>query len=184
MRLASIHTYPVKGCHRVDQDSAAVEPWGLAGDRRWMLVDPDGIGVTQRDTPRLVRLRARVGDGGLTLRAEGRADLVVKEPTDGPVLPDVRVFRHKVPVPARIADEAAAEWLGELVGRPVRLVWLGDPTVRAVDTRWAAPGDRVSFADGYPVLLANAASLDALNDWLAGEGSAEGPLPVHRFRPN
>ena len=42
----SIYTYPVKGCHRVEHDDAGVEPWGLAGDRRWMIVDADGVGVT------------------------------------------------------------------------------------------------------------------------------------------
>ncbi|MEN3309772.1 MAG: hypothetical protein V7603_5974, partial [Micromonosporaceae bacterium] len=26
----------------MDHDGAAVEPWGLAGDRRWMPVDEDG----------------------------------------------------------------------------------------------------------------------------------------------
>ena len=41
MRVASIHTYPIKGCHRLDQDRAAVEPWGLSGDRRWLIVDPE-----------------------------------------------------------------------------------------------------------------------------------------------
>src|SRR5690606_24730512 len=52
------------------------------------------------------------------------------------------------------------------------------------DEHYGEPGDRVSFADAYPVLLANAASLEALNGWLAEEGSPEGALPMARFRPN
>ena len=32
MRLASIHTYPIKGCGRLDHNGSAVELWGLAGD--------------------------------------------------------------------------------------------------------------------------------------------------------
>ena len=31
-RLASIHTYPIKGCHRIDHAATSVEPSGLAGD--------------------------------------------------------------------------------------------------------------------------------------------------------
>ena len=38
MRLASIHIYPVKAARAVDLDESCVEPWGLAGDRRGLLV--------------------------------------------------------------------------------------------------------------------------------------------------
>ncbi|MFG1913849.1 MOSC domain-containing protein [Micromonospora sp. NPDC048898] len=183
MRLRSIHTYPVKGCHRLDHDGAFVRPWGLAGDRRWMVVDADGVGVTQRDTTRLVGLHATVRPGGLVLRAAGRPDLDVPEPTAGdPVA--VRTFRHRtIPVPALPAGRAADEWLGALLGRPVRLVWLARPTRHlAAEDRDHDTGDEVSFADAFPLLLTNTASLDVLNDWLAEVG--EPPVPMTRFRPN
>jgi uncharacterized protein YcbX len=58
MRVVSIHTYPIKGCYRLDQERAAVQPWGLAGDRRWLVVDAaTGRGITQRDTTRLTQIR-------------------------------------------------------------------------------------------------------------------------------
>ncbi|MDG4808170.1 MOSC domain-containing protein [Micromonospora sp. WMMD1120] len=183
MRLTSIHTYPVKGCHRLDHDGAFVRPWGLAGDRRWMVVGADGVGVTQRDTTRLVGLRASVRSGGLTLRADGQPDLDVPEPAGGEPIA-VRTFRSRTfPVPARRAGRAADEWLSALLGRAVRLVWLAEPTrhIPAGD-REHDTGDQVSFADAYPLLLANTASLDALNGWLAEAG--EEPVPMTRFRPN
>ncbi|MEU6202931.1 MOSC N-terminal beta barrel domain-containing protein [Micromonospora musae] len=183
MRLSGIHTYPVKGCHRLDHDGAQVLPWGLAGDRRWMVVDADGVGVTQRETQRLVGLHATLHDGGLLLRADGRPDLAVPEPTGGEPLP-VRTFRsRKLPVPALPAGPAADDWLGALLDRPVRLVFLARPTRHlAADARTHDTGDRVSFADAYPLLLTNTASLAALNDWLAEAG--EEPVPMSRFRPN
>ncbi|MEV1144724.1 MOSC N-terminal beta barrel domain-containing protein [Micromonospora sp. NPDC049799] len=183
MLLKAIHTYPVKGCHRLDHDGAHVEPWGLAGDRRWMVVDADGVGVTQREVAGLVRLRAVVGDGGLTLRADGRPDLDVPEPT-APEPVEVRTFSNrKLRVPALPAGPAADAWLGELLGRPVRLVHLARPTrhIPAADRKHDT-GDQVSFADAYPLLLATTASLTALNDWLAEAG--EPPVPMTRFRPN
>jgi uncharacterized protein len=70
------------------------------------------------------------------------------------------------------------------IGRPAHLVWLDDPTRRPVEEPYARPGDTVTFADGYPVLIANEASLHALNDWLIEEQSPEWPLPMTRFRPN
>ncbi|MGK5738668.1 MOSC domain-containing protein [Micromonospora sp. URMC 103] len=183
MRLNAISTYPVKGCHRLDHDGASVQPWGLAGDRRWMVVDADGVGVTQRETTRLVGLHATPRDGGLVLSAEGRPDLDVPEPAGGEPV-QVRTFRsRKVPVPALPAGPAADEWLGALLGRPVRLVWLARPTRHlGVDEREHDTGDQVSFADAYPLLLANAASLTALADWLVEAG--EEPVPMSRFRPN
>ncbi|HWH00428.1 MAG TPA: MOSC N-terminal beta barrel domain-containing protein [Pilimelia sp.] len=211
MRLASLHTYPVKGCYRLDHRTAVVEPWGLAGDRRWMVVEPDGTFLSQRSTPALTQVRPAPAPGGLVLRAPGRPDLPdleVAEPVgaaglagSGPAEPvgaaglaepapagsapkllDVTV--HRTTVAAAPAGAAADAWFTAVLGRPARLVWLDDPTRRPVNPLVGTPTDRVSFADGYPVTLANQASLDALNDWLAEEGSPEGPLPMNRFRPN
>jgi uncharacterized protein YcbX len=84
MRIASLHSYPVKGCRRLDHDQARVEPWGLAGDRRWIVIDPDAIGITQRIASRLALLSVTPRPGGLTLAAPGMPDLDVGEPADGP----------------------------------------------------------------------------------------------------
>ena len=48
MRVASIHTYPVKGCYRIDQQRAAVEPWGLAATGAGCIVD---AGTGRRRSP-------------------------------------------------------------------------------------------------------------------------------------
>jgi uncharacterized protein YcbX len=45
--LSGIYRYPVKSCRREELLHAEVEPWGLAGDRRWM------IGRIVRDGSRL-----------------------------------------------------------------------------------------------------------------------------------
>ena len=177
MRITALATYPVKGCHRLEHDEAGVEPWGLAGDRRWMMVDAEGIGITQRDTPLLTQLSARPRPGGLTLSAPGHRDLAVDEPVDG-TDELVRVFRHKTPVPARVAETA---WSSAFLGREARLAWLADPMGRPIESH-AGADDRVSFADGFPLLLANESSLSALNDWLVEAGDE--PVPMTRFRPN
>jgi hypothetical protein len=171
MRITGLYTYPVKGCHRLEHDAARVDPWGLAGDRRWMMVDADGVGITQRDAPRLTQLTARPrSDGGLALSAPGVPDLVLDVPADGPK-ESVRIFRHRAPVLAYVAE---SEWSSAFLGRDVRLVRQADPA--------GGDGDPVSLADGYPVLLANEGSLSAVNDWLAEAG--EDPVPMTRFRPN
>ncbi|SHH10189.1 hypothetical protein SAMN05443575_3324 [Jatrophihabitans endophyticus] len=183
MRLASLHRYPVKSCRGEDLDSAVVEPWGLAGDRRWMVVDDDGAQLTARELPGLLLAVPRLAaDGALTLTHPDLPDLAVAVPR-GPELVEVSVFR--TPVAATPADPAAHAWLTTLLGRSARLVHLDDPTRRSTNPRFTRPDDRVTFADGYPLLLASTSSLAALNGWIAeGRRADEGPLPMTRFRPN
>jgi len=142
-----------------------------------MMVDADGVGITQRETPRLTQLTARPRPGGLRLSAPGQPDLDVGEPVDGPE-ELVRVFKSKTSIPARVAEKA---WSSGFLGRDARLVWQADPGGRGIDGHGLA-GDRVSLADGFPLLLANQASLAAVSDWLAREGTE--PVPMTRFRPN
>lgn len=182
--LRSVHIHPLKAARAHERDAVRVEPWGLAGDRRWMLVDPEGSLVSQREEPRLALLDAALRpDGSLLLSAPGRAPLVVPVPEPVGTVP-VRVFKTKVE--AVLATQAAGDWCAAYLHRPVRLVHLDDPAVRRpLDPAFARPGETVSFADGYPLLLATTSSLDALNSLIAeGELADEGPVPMSRFRPN
>jgi hypothetical protein len=64
-----------------------------------------------------------------------------------------------------------------VTGEPVRLVYLDDPSQRRPNPAFSRVGDRVSLADGYPLLLASTGSLDRLNELIAaGPRAAEGPL--------
>jgi uncharacterized protein YcbX len=181
MYVAALHTYPVKGCQRVDKNSAYVLPWGLAGDRRWLIVDEDGDAVTQRENTGLTKIFPRTVDGGLRLSAAGRQDLFVDEPIVGTRV-DVSVFDFTGTAVG--AGPVADAWLSEVLDQKVRLVWQDDTGQRGVPPKYAQSGDSVVFQDEFPVSLANLASLDALNDLIAEPGSLEAPLPMTRFRPN
>jgi MOSC domain-containing protein len=180
VHVTGLFSYPIKGCYRLEHDAAHVEPWGLAGDRRFMVTTVDGRMITQRQIPQLVRVKPRYEDEKLVLSAEGHADLaVVAAPGQ---LIDTNV--HSTPILASLVSETADKWLSDVLEVPARLVFLDDTQRRPVGLGTSRPGDRVSFADAYPVLLANVASLDALNDWLIEAESTEWPIPMTRFRPN
>ncbi|MEJ8655631.1 MULTISPECIES: MOSC domain-containing protein [Streptomyces] len=182
--LRSLHVHPVKSVGGHALAEAAVEPWGLAGDRRWMLVDAVGRAVTQRQQARLALAAAEpLPDGAVRLSAPGLAPLTVAVPEPSGTT-TVEIFGDKVE--AVPAGAAPADWFSAFLDVPVRLVHLDDPAYRRpVDPDYALPGETVSFADGYPLLVTSASSLDALNSLIAqGDHPDEGPLPMNRFRPN
>jgi uncharacterized protein YcbX len=182
--LHSIHVHPVKAFRGQSLRKSEVEPWGLAGDRRWVLIDDGGKVVTQREQPLLALAAAEtLSGGGLRLSAEGREPLSV--PVPDPVgTTTVEIFGDKVE--AVLAGPAAHDWCSGYLGTDVRLAHMDDPASRRpVDPDFALPGETVSFADGYPLLVTTLGSLDALNSLIArGDHAEEGPLPMNRFRPN
>lgn len=174
--VAALFVYPIKSTHRVAVAEAAVTRRGLAGDRCWMLVDASGRFLSQRDVPQLATVQATLQPGGrMQVEAPGRPRLEVAGPSEEGMM--VRVWQSEVP--ARRADEAASAWFRAYLGREAHLVYLPETTLRRVDPAYAVrPDDPVSFADGYPLLLAAEASLQALNARL------DVPVLMTRFRPN
>ncbi|GAA2505931.1 MOSC domain-containing protein [Streptomyces gobitricini] len=181
--LHSLHVRPVKSLGGPSPVEAAVEPWGLAGDRRWMLIDATATVVTQRQRPRLALAFAEPApDGGVRLSAPGMDPLTVPVPEPSATV-TAEIFRKKVE--AVPAGAAADEWFRTYLDDDVRLVHLDDPARRRpISPAYALPGETVNFADGYPVLVTALSSLDALNSLIAqGDHPDEGPLPMDRFRP-
>ncbi len=157
----------------------------MAGDRRWALIDDAGKVVTQREQPRLALAAAELlPGGGIRVSASGLDPLDVAVP-EGPGTRTAKWAGEKIEtVPA--GPEASA-WFSTYLGEGVTLVHLDDPATRRPidDPPYGRPGETVSLADGYPLLLTTLASLDALNFLIAqGDHPGEGPLPMNRFRPN
>ena len=179
--VTSLTRYPLKSGRPEPLVEVEVEPWGLAGDRRWMVVDEAGRTLTGRQVPGLVLIGALAVDDALVLHADSRPPVRVPTPA-GPDRVQVEIFGSRfAATPAPGADD----WLAEVLGRPVHLLHLGDPRGRAADQAYADAGDTVSLADGFPLLLTTEDSLLALEDWVAaGPRPQEGPLGMGRFRPN
>ncbi|MER7515478.1 MOSC N-terminal beta barrel domain-containing protein [Streptomyces sp. NPDC126499] len=185
--LRSVHVHPVKALRGFAPAEAEVQPWGLAGDRRWTVVETAGKVVTQRQHARLALASAALlADGGVTLSGPGREPLTVEVPSPSEANGTIPVDVFGTTVEAVPADPAADAWFSGYLDSEVRLVHMDDPARRRpVDPDHALPGETVSFADGYPLLLTTTSSLDALNSLIAqGDHADEGPLPMNRFRPN
>lgn len=180
--LAELWRYPVKSCRGESLTHALVEPWGFEGDRRWMLVDDTGAAITARTINALVLLRPEITEAGLLLHCPGHTTLEVARPDPSVQVPVSLWNSHLTAVPT---DRAVAAWVSSKLEVSARLVWLDDPTRRATDPAYSEPRDRVSFADGFPLLLASESSLAALDEEMPASPDHDGAgLSMTRFRPN
>jgi len=171
--LESITVYPVKALRGIEVANWRVGARGLDGDRRWMLVDESGAFVTQRALPELARISTTlVGD---VLRLRGKTELELPRSLATGDLVSVTVWSSTV---SAIVYRPARAWLRKELGAVLDLVYMPDSTERAVNPAYGQPGDVVSFADGYPVMVMAQASLVDLNARLAE------PVSMRRFRPN
>ena len=181
MRVESIHIYPVKATAPIDLASARVDLAGLRDDRRWAVVDPQGVRLNATTHGRLLTVTATPDESGaLTLRAPGQPPLAVAVPAGGPVVP-VNVTRLASMVDA---GAEAAEWFGRVLGEPVRLVWQDDPARRPISEEHGGLGaEPLNLADTGPLLLTTTSSLAQLEAWIAQDHEPQ-PMVMRRFRPN
>lgn len=182
MFVSELWRYPVKSLRGESLGQARVEPWGIGGDRRWMVVDRSGETLWAGRHHRLATMSAVLtGVDGLVLQAAGHPDLHVADPVGNQsVEVRLRGVGHAVS-----AGESADAWLTAVLGLDARLVWLPDPTRRPMSEEHGGhPGDVLSLADAAPLLLTTVPSLRQLQAWTAQHGGAGEPLAMERFRPN
>ena len=175
--VSQLAMYPVKSARQISLPSCDLDRFGIKGDRRWMVVTPEGKFITQRQKAEMVLITVAINGEGIQLTAPEMAAFAVVMPQEGSA--DVRqVTVWDDEVRALDAGNVAAEWLSQFLKTECRLVYMPDTTFRQVDTRYAPEGQQTGFADGFPLLLISEGSLDLLNQNL------ETPVPMARFRPN
>lgn len=174
--LQEINVYPLKSARGIPVPAARLAATGLEWDRHWMVVREDGMFLSQRTHPRLACIATALTGEHLLLDAEGRRTLRLPLAPCGEARP-VRVWKDLCE--GLDQGDAAAHWVGAVLGEPARIVRVPRSPARRANPEYAGPGSApLAFPDGYPVLVCNAASLDELNRRLPHA------LPMERFRPN
>jgi uncharacterized protein YcbX len=178
--IARLFVHPVKSCAGTEVREALLTEAGLESDRAWMVVDAQGVFLTQRTLPRMALVRPEVAGDALVLRAPGMPELRL-DANAAAAPATVTVWNDTVP--AWDAGEAAARWFSTFLGQPCRLVRC-DPAHRRLSRRdWTGGLEAPNrFSDGFPVLVASEASLDDLNHRLQAAGHAA--VGMERMRPN
>ncbi|MFT6265606.1 MAG: hypothetical protein ACJAWS_001756 [Oleiphilaceae bacterium] len=174
-KISEIIYYPVKSLGAISVPEIKLDKFGIQNDRRFMLVDQNAEFITQRTYPKLSLVSVRLESDGLVFSSEGLGELFFP----------YNVFAHDIKVQvwsdvvnAKYIDSKYTAKLSNWLGVSVRLVYMEDSAVRQVDREFFEQDQNVSFADAFPLLLTNAASLGDLNDKL------EYGIPMSRFRPN
>ncbi len=175
LSLASIHIYPIKSLGGFQLDTAQLTDRGLEHDRRWMLVDPCGRFITQREVPAMACLHCSQLSTGFRVTDVRNGDHIDLPfgLSDG-ARSRGRVFDDEVDLVHSPAEVSA--WFAEKLGSTCALVFMPDSALRPVDERYAK--GITSLSDGFPYLILSQASLDDLN------GRLEKAIPMDRFRPN
>lgn len=172
LKLTNIYIYPIKSMGGIELTSAVAEERGLQYDRRWMLVDDEGVFMSQRNHPKMALLRTSIDDNNLVVSAPngGRIEMPLIGFSDSIVSVEVWETECK----GQIVGEDYNNWFSDQLETKCRLVFMGDHD-RLIDPKKTG---KVSFADGYPFLVLGKSSLDDLNSRL------DEAVPINRFRPN
>ena len=177
--LKEINVYPVKSLDGYSPSTALVEARGLQYDRRWMIVDQDGLFVSQRTCNRMTELRAMVENETLHICSKKDSALCISVGNDEFVgTKRVRVWDDHIF--ALVGHPEVSEFLSDFLGFSCQLVKIDETSPRQIDLAYSTPGEMVSFADAFPFLIIGEASLTDLNSRLQNKLS----LPSRRFRAN
>lgn len=180
IKVSGLTIYPVKSLAGISLQSSELDNMGLKYDRRWMLVEPDGMFLTQRKFPQMALVSTSLINGQLTLSMEGKKDHSIPEISADADTMDVTIWRDTVSA-QRVGNESDT-WLSDALGFECHLVYIDANEVRQCSLDYADEGDRTGFADAFPILVISEESLSNLNNRLEDKGKS--PVPMKRFRPN
>ncbi len=174
--ITQLISYPIKSCAGIQHQQATIDTMGLAGDRQLMLVDENGLFLSQRKYPQMALIEPTFSKLGLMVNAPSMEPLSIdlQQPTDHST--HVKVWQDSLL--AESLQPNVNQWFSDYLNTSVRLVKYGKKSHRPIDPDFVENGETVAFADGYPLLIAHEATLDQLNQQL------EESIRMDRFRPN
>ncbi|MBU9847212.1 YcbX family protein [Rahnella ecdela] len=171
--LSRLFVHPVKSMRGLQVSHSLVTPTGLAFDRQFMITDPQGMFITARQYPSLVLFTPILLPDGLMLSAPEGESISVRFRDFAGINSPTEVWGNQFT--SLIAPEPVNRWLSGYLKREVQLRWVGEEPTRRVKKYPDVP---LSFADGFPYLLINEASMQDL------QRRCPGGVRIEQFRPN
>jgi len=173
--LKEIWIYPIKSLGGIQLETCNTITEGLEHDRRWMLVDEQGIFMSQRTCPEMALFSCRLTDRELIINYKGDSvEIPLSEQSDK--LTDVQVWESNFK--AHEVSDSISQWFSDRLSQKVTLVRMTEDSNRTKALKEPPYETNLSMADGYPYLLLGTASMKQLNEKLTTKISA------NRFRAN
>lgn len=195
MQLINLFIYPIKSCQGISLTKAHITKQGLTDyhqaeiyDRQFMLVDQKGQFITQREYPQMATIKVEIKDNKLYLSSlkNNLSDFELIPNNDQNNSIQVKIWRDQTI--AIDQGDAVAKWFQEALKIDINchLVKQSDEYIRPINPRYSTQKNQpVSFADGYPLLLTNTASLDELQRRLNSKYPHQKiTVSMNCFRPN
>jgi uncharacterized protein len=177
IRIKDLYVYPVKSCKGVRVEEIELSPTGFLGDRHWMVIDENGVFVSQREQPKLALVEPTLMDDKLTLNAPGMPELVISREMNGGERTEVELFGEKIS--SLSTGREASLWFSEYLGGDYRVVACDPEFLRKGGVQYPSRDEApTSFVDNYGILVISEASREDLNKRLVSG------VPMNRFRPN
>ncbi|XP_025955660.1 molybdenum cofactor sulfurase isoform X3 [Dromaius novaehollandiae] len=192
--VTNIYLYPIKSCSAFEVAEWPVGNQGLLYDRNWMVVNQNGVCITQKQEPRLCLVNPSIDlkQNIMVIQAEGMdpISLPLEENTGKEaVICESKVCSHRVKT--YDCGERIADWLSMFLGRSCRLIRQSSDIKNnrhQKNTKGLAPATSISLSlvNEAQYLLINVASILHLKDHISAR--LEEPLEIEelirRFRAN
>jgi uncharacterized protein YcbX len=177
LKVSQLYIYPVKSLGGIAVNKANVTERGFEYDRRWMLVDPNNLFISQREIPQMALMNVDITDKGIMVSypVKNSVFTIPFEPLKKEFA-EVTIWDDTCK--GQFVSNDADEWFSNMLEIRCRLVYMPDETARITDQRYTPPNSITSFSDAYPFLIIGQSSLDDLNKRL------DQSLQMNRFRPN
>ncbi|XP_071942133.1 molybdenum cofactor sulfurase-like isoform X2 [Antedon mediterranea] len=162
--LYKMFLYPVKSCGAMEVKEWNIGSRGFLFDREWMIVNENGVALTQKRTTNLCCIKPNINlkENTLILNAKGKTPMTVPLECDVPSssqsLCQSRVCMHRVQ--GIDCGQEVSDWLTDVLGQRCRLIKKNNQYKRL--TKLNGEAVEVSFANESQFLLLNKASLDHL----------------------
>ena len=188
MLITKIFIYPIKSCQGISLEEAEVTSKGLFLDREFMIVNNSGKFITQREFPKLATIQIKITEHNNLILSKNQSDIesfTLIPNIEGKKIA-VEIWRDQT-IAIDQGDEVA-NWLKSAlkIDDNIRLVKQSSQYIRAIDHQYSSNKNApVSFADGYPLLLTNTASLNEINNKIKEQYQNNNNIALmEQFRPN
>lgn len=177
MKITHLYLYPIKSLAPLALTSVEIDPMGLSGDRQMMLIDKDGVFITQRTRKELTRFEVQLTPAGVLVQDKlTQTECTINARDFDTPIDKVEIWEDAVY--NTLENYEASQWFSQILNEPVRLVKINPSHNRLTKSKHHTRYSQItSFADSLPILLCGTASFKAVAD-------DYGPYNWLRFRPN